>query len=130
MADNFMVNISEGFDIDRFAEEVVRQYQAKGFKVTALKMGETVKLTFDKGLGGINTVLGLGVGISANCMVNGNTLNVNFTEAEWTSKIIGCVLGWFVCLIPFITGIIGVTRQLQVPKDLTNDMQMIAVNMR
>lgn len=129
MANNFMVNVSENFDIEAMANEVAERYQTKGFNVRVLKMKKGVKIIFDKNCGGINMILGMGVGITANCMLSGkenDTLNVSFSDGDWTGKIVGCVIGWCVCLIPVITAIIGISKQLSLPRDISNDIQMIA----
>ncbi len=63
-------------------------------------------------------------------MVNNGVLNITFTDAEWTSKIIGAVIGWFLCLIPLITAIIGVVRQTSLPKNIENDVRMMISSMK
>lgn len=128
MANNFMVNISEGFDLEGMASTVAQAYQAKGFNVRTLKMKNGVKITVEKGVGGINMLLGLGQGISATCMLQGkekDMLSVNFSDGDWTGKIIGLVAGWFLCMVPFVTAIIGSIKQMSLPKDLANEIQMI-----
>lgn len=129
MANNFMVNVSENFDIEEMANEVAQRYQAQGFKVTVLKMKKGAKITFDKNCGGINMILGMGLGISANCMLTGkenDTLSVTFSDGDWTGKIIGCIVGWFLCMIPVITSVIGICKQSTLPNQIGTDIQMIA----
>ncbi len=133
MDKNFTMNVSENFDLDKFAAEITNMYQAKGFQVRAVKMNDSIKLVFDKGCGGINTLLGLGLGISATVMFTGSdktTVSVIFSDPEWTSKILGLVVGWFCCLIPFITAIMGALNQSSLPNEISNDMQMLAASMR
>lgn len=130
--DSFMVNVSDSFNFETFSEEVTRQYRMKGYQINALQMKGAVKFVISKNLGGINTVLGMGEGITATCTLTGkenDMLSVTFTDAEWTSKIIACAIGWVVCLIPFITGIVGISRQSSLSKNLTNDLQLIANNL-
>lgn len=126
MANDVMLNVSEGFDLGGFSQKLAEMYRMKGYSVTAVSMNKSWMLTFDKGTGGINTLLGLGEGIKATCAVSGNMLSVRFTDAEWTGKIIGLVVGWILCLIPFITAIIGCTRQSKLPKSIANDAMMLA----
>ena len=57
-------------------------------------------------------------------MQNGNMI-INFSDAEWTGKVVGLVIGWMFCLIPFIIAIIGCLRQLELPTSIGNDIQMI-----
>jgi len=128
MANNFSVNVEPDFNLDAFVEEMTERYQGKGFKVRVLKMKKGVKLVFDKNCGGINMILGMGQGISATCTISGkenDTLNVNFSDGDWTGKIIGCIVGWFVCFVPVITAVIGICKQLSLPGEISDDIQSI-----
>ena len=129
MANNFMVNVSENFDIEVLANEISEMYKGKGYNVRVLKMKNGAKITVEKGVGGINMLLGMGEGITATCSLHGkdkDNLSVTLSDGDWTGKIIGIVAGWFLCLIPLITAVIGILRQTNLQKDLTNDIQMIA----
>ena len=129
MANGFMVNVRNGFDLGLFCQNVAQFYQGKGFNVNVALFSPTnAQITFDKDTGGINMLLGLGIGIKANVTLNGGVLSVAFTDAEWTSKIIGLVVGWFLCLIPFVTAIVGIIKQSDFPQQLQNDMMMISSN--
>ncbi len=132
MANNFMLNIPENFDIQAFTDELSQLYQTQGFNVRVLKMKNGAKVIFDKKCGGINNLLGLGQGISANINIVGkenDTLSVTYSEAEWTGKIVGGVVGLCLCWIPCITALIGLCRQLSLPKKISNDIQAIVGNM-
>ena len=59
-------------------------------------------------------------------MVANGVLSINFSDGDWTGKIIGLVVGWFICLIPFITAIIGCVKQSQLPKSIGNDAVIFA----
>ena len=130
MASNFMLNVSPEFNMEAFSEQLANLYRARGYVVTVANMNGNAIISFEKNIGGINTVLGLGEGVKANCMVNNGVLNITFTDAEWTSKIIGAVIGWFLCLIPLITAIIGVVRQTSLPKNIVNDVRMMISSMK
>ena len=129
MADNVMINVRETFNMEAFAARLADTYRGKGYTVNVVNMNGIFSLTFDKGTGGINTLLGMGEGIKANITWMNGTVNINFSDAEWTVKIIGLVAGWFLCMIPFVTAIIGTTRQLSLPKSIANDAMMIAASM-
>ena len=123
-----MVNVSEDFDIEAMSNEIAEKYRSQGFNVRVLKMKNGAKIVFDKKCGGINMLLGMGLGISANCMLTGkekDTLTVNFSDGDWTGKIIGCTVGWFLCLVPAITSIFGIMKQLSLPNEISNDIQML-----
>ena len=127
-----MLNISENFDLESAVSEIAEMYQGKGYTVRVLKMKNGSKITVEKGVGGINMLLGLGQGITATCMVNGKNkdmLSVNFSDGDWMGKIIGFATGWILCFIPIITAIIGVLRQTGLQKDLANDIQSIVCSM-
>lgn len=129
MADNTMFNVKPTFDMEAFAARLADTYKAKGYTVNVVSMNGSYSISFDKGTGGINTLLGMGEGIKANITRMNDTVSINFSDAEWTSKIIGFVVGWFLCMIPFVTAIIGTTRQLSLPKTIANDATMIAASM-
>lgn len=73
-------------------------------------------------------LLGMGLGIKATISIKGNLLTVIYSDAEWTGKIIGLAVGWFICLVPFITAIIGSVNQNNLPKQINNDITMLASN--
>lgn len=126
MANQIVFNVSPDFNIQMFAQQLAEKYRMEGFAVTVAEFNGSEIITFDKETGGINTVLGLGQGIKATCMVMNGALVIDFSDADWTGKIIGLIIGWFICLIPGITALIGAIRQSQLPKKITNDAMMIA----
>lgn len=129
MAQSTMVNVGPNFDMNMFAQRLAETYQAKGFTVQVADLGNCVSIVFDKGTGGINMLLGLGLGITANCTVNNETMIINYTDGDWTGKVIGIVVGWLLCFVPFICAIIGSVRQTSLPKNIGNDALMIASNL-
>lgn len=126
MADNVMFNVGANFNLTDYSEKLADMYRAKGYTVNVVNMNETVIITFDKGTGGINMILGMGEGIKATCMLLNNTLSINFSDADCIGKIIACSIGWFLCLIPGVTGIIGIVKQSKLPKSIANDATMLA----
>lgn len=125
MATNFTTNVSPNFDMDAFAAELEQMYRTKGFSVRTTKLNNGIQMIFDKGCGGINMLLGMGLGITANITVSNGVLNVMYANEEWTGKIIGLVVGWFLCLIPFITAIIGAFQQVELSKKINNDITLL-----
>lgn len=126
MAETIMVPISESFNMKEFVDKFSKTYQAKGFKVMPTLMNNSATITLDKGVGGINMLLGLGLGITVTCMQADRALNVSFSNEEWTGKIIGLAVGWFLCMVPFITAIIGLINQIQLPKNIGNDIRFLS----
>ena len=129
MANTFMANVPEDFDMAAFADELCNSYQVKGYTARAMKMKNCVKVTIEKGRGGINTILGMDEGITVTFMKQGtDTITANYSDAAWTGKIIGCIVGWFLCFVPIITAIIGIMRQLDLPKKIEGDIMMMLNN--
>lgn len=126
MADSVYFNVAPNFNLQMFAGQLAEKYRMEGFTVTVAEYNNAVILTFDKSTGGINMLLGLGLGIKATCTVVNGVLTIIFSDAEWTGKIIGLCLGWFICFVPLITAIIGCVKQSQLPHDIENDAMMIA----
>ena len=118
-----MFNVIENYDVHALAFKLRDLYVSKGFTVNVLNsFPGNCTLRFEKDTGGINTVLGNGKGITVSFTLQGNMLYINFTDPEWTSKIVAILLGWFLCLIPFITGIIGAVAQNNFPGEITQDI--------
>ncbi|HZK21605.1 MAG TPA: hypothetical protein VFC76_04925 [Oscillospiraceae bacterium] len=130
MAETKMIPIGQDFDLNEMVRSLIQIYQAKGFEVTAMQMGNGVSISFSKDDGGIKKIAGLALGVTANITINNNALMVNFTDAEWTGKIIaaiiGVFLGWILLLIPFFTAGYGAVKQMDLPKTIGKDIQMFA----
>lgn len=124
-----MFNVGPHFDFNVFADRLAQTYAAQGFAVSVADVNNAKIIKFDKNTGGINTLLGLGLGITATCTLYNGVLQINFSDAEWTGKIVGFVIGWIVCLVPFITAIIGTINQVDLPKKIGNDAGMIISQM-
>ena len=129
MADNVMFVVKPDFDMEAFAQKLAETYKMKGYTVNVMSMNGTYSITFDKGTGGVNMLLGMGEGIKANLMKSNDTVSITFTDAEWTGKIIGLAVGWILCLVPFITAIMGSMKQMELPKKIGNDATMIAASL-
>ena len=125
MTDTKIFPLPPNFDMDEMIQQITQMYQAKGFTVMAMPMGTGAVIDFRKDDGGITKYLGLALGVKANIMVQNGNMIINFSDAEWTGKIVGLVIGWVFCLIPFIIALIGSFRQLELPNSIGNDIQMI-----
>lgn len=80
-------------------------------------------LTVKKDRDGFTNILGMGLECRVNFAAINGQLSVNI-DSEWTNKIIAVAVGWFVCFIPVITGVVGAVNQLSLP-----DKIFTAVNM-
>lgn len=125
---NLMFNVEPGFDIYRLTDDLVAMYQGKGMQVNAMRVGKGVCIDFNDGNDGFTKYIGLGANIKASFIMNGDCLNVSFTEADWSGKIVAFIIGWFLCWIPWVTGGIGIFKQTDLPKKISNDVRMLASN--
>jgi len=127
MSDTRTIPIGADFNLDTTIAQLQQIYSGKGFYVTAIPYNSGVSVEFSKDDGGFKKWLGLAQGIRANLSISGGFLYVSFTDAEWTGKIVAIAVGWFMCLVPLITGIVGAVAQSDLPKNIANDIQMIAM---
>ena len=126
MSDVTMFPLPPNFNLQDLVAKITHMYQIKGFTVMAMPMGNGVSLDFRKDDEGIKKYVGLALGIRANIMIQGDTVIVNYTDAEWNGKIVGFIIGWFLCWIPCITAIVGTIQQNDLPKNIGNDLRMLA----
>ncbi len=125
MANTFMTNVPKDFDMRYLGQRLQEIYQAKGFNVSMVTGETNLRIQFEKNCGGVNMLLGLGRGITANCILQNGSLIVNYSDGDWTGKVIGLAIGWVLCLIPFITAIVGCVQQSSLPKEVNNDILSI-----
>ncbi len=121
-----MLNVIDHYDVQMLCVKLRDLYISKGFQVTMAPVGFNMfRLQLEKDCGGLNTLLGLGKGIAVTLSLQGNCLMVNYSDAEWTSKVVGLVVGWFLCLVPFITALVGCVGQSNLPGEINNDIMML-----
>lgn len=125
MANSFMINVPVDFDLEYLGQKLRGMYQAKGFTVSMVSGRENLRIQFDKNCGGINMLMGLGKGITATCSLQNGCLVVDYSDGDWVGKIVGLVVGWILCFIPFITAIIGCIQQSELPKKISQDIMTI-----
>ena len=130
MANNLMLNVNNDFDVNKLAEELAKFYKSGGFKTTVVRLNDnTCIVELDKGTGGINMLLGMGLGIKVNISAKNGLLNVSYSDAEWTGKIVGFAVGLFICIIPVITAAIGTFKQLNFPTEINNNITRLVCYM-
>ena len=102
-------------DITDVMNVAAQSLTASGYEVIPQPLSPTsATMVVKKDRDGFSNIIGLGVECSVNAsLVNGMlTLNI---DSEWGNKIIALAIGWFFCLIPFITGIVGCSNQYSLP---------------
>lgn len=113
-------------DADLFSviKAVALTMETQGYEANIQMISpQTGVLTVKKDRDGFMNVLGMGL----ECRVNFASINGQLTvniDSEWTNKIIAVAVGWFVCFVPVITGVVGAVNQLSLP-----DKIFTAINM-
>lgn len=125
MASPLAYALPQGFDLPTTVGQLGRVFQLKGYTVRSYPLGAGACLELSKHMGGLNTAIGRCEGIKVNFMPGVNLLNVSFSDEQWTDKIVGFVVGWFTCWIPWIFTAIGVYSQSQLPKLVDNELRRI-----
>lgn len=126
MSKSQMVMLSAPVPLSAVLDASERQMSGMGYETTAIMMNETSAiLTVKKDRDGIQNLIGLGVECRATLTLSGNAIQVN-VDSEWGNKIIAMLVGWFLCLIPFITGAVGCYNQSELPKKICNGIQFAA----
>ena len=125
---NLMFNVTPDFNMHEMVAKLTQMYQAKGFLVSTMPVGNGVTMDFSKDDSGIKKIAGLALGVKANISVNSGTLTVSYTEAEWTGKIIAGVVGLFLCWVVCITAIVGCVNQSSLETRISNDIRLLVGN--
>ncbi len=115
-----MIPVAPGASLDTIISIATQNLQTQGYEVIPTVMGPTsASLVVKKDRDGFKNVVGLGVEVNATIVMNGPSLNVSFAH-EWTNKIVAVAVGWFLCLVPFITGIVGCVNQNDLPEKIAS----------
>lgn len=91
----------------------------QGFDVKSQVMGPAAaEVIVTKDRDGLkNSLLGLGLEcrVAITATPDAITLTIN---SEWTNKIIALAIGWILCWVPFITGVVGTINQFALPEKI------------
>lgn len=116
--------IPEGTDLYAFMQSTALTLSTQGYDSNIQMIGPYAGvLTVTKDREGITNLIGLGLECRANFSVIDGNLTVT-VDGEWTNKIIAVAVGWFVCIIPVVTGIVGAISQLALPDKIFNAVNM------
>ena len=118
--------LSPDADLFSIIKAVALTMETQGYEATVQMISpQTGVLTVKKDRDGFVNALGMGL----ECRVNFASINGQLTvniDSEWTNKIIAVAVGWFVCFIPVITGIVGAVNQLGLPDKIFTAINMNA----
>lgn len=117
--------LNPGANISTVVDAAAQALMGQGYEVQAQVMSATAAtMVVKKDRDGFKNFIGLGIECRISISIlNGNQLSVNI-DSEWTNKIIAIALGWFLCWIVFITGIVGAVNQNGLPEKVSNAIMM------
>ena len=102
-------------DVLTVAQATAQYLTGQGYAAVVQTLNESsVILTVSKDRDGFKNFMGMGVECRATITKASSALSVSI-DSEWTNKIIACAIGWVLCLIPLITGVIGCINQSELP---------------
>lgn len=128
MAKTTMIPMKGASGIANVTNAAAEALKAQGYDCTPVILNDTLaNMTVKVDRDGIKNIIGLGLECKVTLTLMNDTLNVS-VEDEWSNKIIAIALGWFVCLIPFITGIVGCINQSGLSKKIFDAIQMAAAS--
>ena len=116
--------LAAGTDLYAVIQATALAMDAQGFQTNIQMIGPSAGvLTVTKNREGFSNIIGLGLECRVNFSVMNEQMTVNI-DSEWANKIIAIAVGWFVCLIPMITGIVGAVSQVTLPDKIFNGIGM------
>lgn len=124
MSKQSTIAVAANADLYAIIQSTEQQLRGQGFDVQVTPMTQqSAMFSVSKGRDGFENIVGLGVECKVTIsMMPNNIVTVN-VESEWTNKIIALAVGWFLCLIPFITGIVGSVNQNSLPNKIITAVQ-------
>ncbi len=125
---NQMIPVSENFNLDAFCEKLSDEFRSKGYNVVLSPAvnGTMRQVTIEKDNEGIKNFVGLGTQEEITFSHSNNTLIANYNDGCQTMRFVSIGIGWFLCFIPFITGIIGLSNHSNFLKNVQNSVMMTA----
>ena len=122
-----MIPVQPGANLNDILTKAAQNLQGQGYDVSVAPMSpESAVMTVKKDADdGFKSILGLSVECRATVMFSGGALNVNI-DHEWTNKIIAIAVGFFLCWVVFITGIVGAVGQNGLPEKISTALMAAA----
>lgn len=109
------LKLNPGTNLSSLIDIAAQNLSMQGFDVKSQVMGPcAAEIIVSKDREGLKNFLGLGVECRVAITASDDMLTLSI-GSEWTNKIVALVIGWFLCWIPVVTGIIGLVNQLGLP---------------
>ena len=113
--------LNPGTNISALVDAAAQLLMGQGYEVQAQVMSPAAAtIVVKKDRDGIKDFAVLGIECRANISIMNDTQLVVNIDSEWTNKIIAIALGWFLCWVVFITGIVGAVNQNGLPEKVSN----------
>lgn len=124
---NLTVPVNESFNLDALCNRLGDEYRQKGYNVQSPSVAGSIRqIIIEKDNDGINNYLGMGIQEEINISYSGDMLNATFNDGCQTMRFIDLGIGWFMCFIPFITGLVGLSKHSNFAREVQNSIRMIA----
>ncbi|MBE6771637.1 MAG: hypothetical protein E7547_05795 [Ruminococcaceae bacterium] len=125
MSTQKIFQINPGADLSAIVDFAAKSLSGQGYEVQVQVMSSTsATMVVKKDREGFKNIIGLGLECRVIFSVlNGSQLTVNI-DSEWMNKVLAIVIGWFFCMIPFITGIVGGVGQFGLPEKISSAVVM------
>ncbi len=124
-----MFNLNPGADLAAIVNLAAQNLSTQGYEVQAQPMSPTsATMVIKKDRDGFKNIIGLGVECRLTlAVINGTQLSVTI-DSEWTNKIIAIAVGWFLCWIVMVTGVVGCVNQNGLPEKVSNAIMAAAAS--
>ncbi len=119
--------LNPGTNISALVDAAAQLLMGQGYEVQAQVMSPAAAtMVVKKDRDGFKDFVGLGIECRINLNIMNETQLVVNIDSEWTNKIIAIALGWFLCWIVFVTGIVGAINQNGLPEKVSNAIMTAA----
>ena len=116
--------LNSGAELGEVVAVATQNLQALGYDVASNVMNaQSASILVTKDNEGIKNLLGLGLECTVTLTRLGENQVTITIDEKWTNQIIAIAIGWFFCLVPFFTGIVGAINLNGLPQKVTNSIQ-------
>lgn len=125
MATSMRFQVNTDLDLTALAAHLAELWQKRGYTAVWRNIGAASCIQISRNDQGFYQVIGMCEGMKVNLIRIGEHLTVNLTEERWTDKIIAAAIGGFLsCGLIWVTCAIGVYRQLELRRNVLNEIQI------
>lgn len=121
------IKLIHGTSLATIIDIATQNLSMQGYDVKSQVMGPcAAEIIVTKDREGIkNSILGLGLESRVAITVSDNVMTLSM-GSEWTNKVVALIIGWFLCWVPVITGIVGLINQSCLPDKIFTAFNLAA----